>query len=157
MLSMKPLAIYQHRKIATTALMLIFIASQIFACCLVNERIGQFFASTFTSEDRIQTSSTHGHSCCPKPIESDAGESEAKDEYPAGRDQASKHKDCCIQDANQRLPLMPSESAFIPEMPDMVLSILTTENFELPRLPVRPNLRTSSDPPVYLAQKRLLI
>jgi hypothetical protein len=157
MLGMKRLATYQHRKKATTALMLIFIVSQLLSCCLVNEKIVQFFASTFTTAHEMQVSAIPGHSCCPKPIEDDAGESKPNGGHPVGNDQASKHKGCTIQDANQRLPLMPSESAYIPEMPDLVLSILTNENFQLPRFPIRPNLLTSSDPPVYLAQKRLLI
>jgi hypothetical protein len=90
------------------------------------------------------------HACCPKPKNSD---SEPKKPI----SDASQHQGCCIQDANQRLPQIPSEQISAPEMPAMVVALLPDLALELPRISILPEQNSSSSPPVYLTQLRLLI
>jgi hypothetical protein len=139
--------LHRYQQTMAMVLMLVFLGSQIFSCCLVNQRIGQFLATAFTSKNIAQAPA---HSCCPKPAKT------------AGSDRASKsdpsqHKECCIQDANQRLPQIPSEMVLAPGLPEWVVRILPIAVIDLPVSPNRSALRSASDPPLYLTQRRILI
>lgn len=139
--------LHRYQQTMAMVLMLVFLGSQIFSCCLVNQRIGQFLAMAFTSD---KTAQAPAHSCCPKPTK--AGESDH-----ASKSDPSQHKDCCIQDANQRLPQIPSEMVLAPGLPEWVVRILPLAAIDLPAFPPRPDLRSASDPPLYLTQLRILI
>ncbi len=137
---------HRYRTVTASLLMLVFLGSQIFSCCLVNERLGNFVKATFATHE---VSQPPAHSCCPTP-----SPTETKNQPTSA---PSQHKDCCIQDANQRLPQIPSEHAAVPSMPDLVISLLPSFPLQARSIPARPSLFTSSGPPVYLTQLRLLI
>jgi hypothetical protein len=146
-MAVAPLRTKWPKGMLASLLLLVFFGSQVFSCCLVNQRLGQFLKTAFTARAQTQMA---GHSCCPKSSEP------ASDAQGAGQD-ASRHQGCCIQDANQKLPQIPSEQAQVPVLPDLVIGILAKLDCELPRIPVRPDLLVASSPPVYLTQLRLLI
>jgi hypothetical protein len=132
--------------------MLVFLGSQVFACCLVNQRIGHFLVTAFANQKDSQVPT---HSCCPKPLNAAPVHSAAGDQ--TQKSDATQHKDCCIQDANQRLPQIPSEMVLVPGLPALVVRILPLATIDLPIFPNRPNLHSASSPPLYLTQLRILI
>lgn len=143
----------RYRGIFSSLLMTVFFASQVFSCCLVNQKLAHFLETAFTGNAFQETAS---HSCCPHASTGSAGaEKPAGPDHDAARD--THHQGCCIQDANAKLPQIPSEAMPAPVMPEQLLGFLSVSILDLPSLPARPDLRSSSGPPVYLTQLRLLI
>ncbi len=125
-------------------LVALFFSSQVFSCCVVNHRIGQFLLSALTNHADAPAI----HSCCPPSQAARTGE--------APHDSATK-TGCCIQDSNQRLPQMVSEQAPVPDMTGLMVGLLPILPVDAPSTPKAPELQSRSSPPVYLAQLRLLI
>lgn len=140
------------QKTFAMALVGILVLGQIFSCCLVNQKIGRFVQVTLQSiyfKNSLTTQTTM-HSCCVK-LAND------KNSSPQRNQDQMKHKDCCIQDANDRTPQIASEQVSIPAMFDKIEGNLLVTLEAASKAPELPNLRSSSYPPLFLTQLRILI
>lgn len=131
----------RHQGIFSLLLAVLFFGGQVFGCCLVNHQLGRLLASAW--EKRAPAAE---HSCCPA---THAARSEKND--------CAGPQGCCIQDAGKKSPQLVSESSHLPNLDGVVIAILRTTpaasiSFALPSHPL-----SSSGPPVYLTQLRLLI
>jgi hypothetical protein len=139
---------HRYNSAFASVLVAVFFASQAFSCCLVNHRLGQFAMSLWAANNRNPSA----HSCCPATQPS----RENRNSDSAANKTCAK-SGCCIQNANQKLPQMPSEQIPVPDMTGLALALLPMVSLDAPSLPTPPDLQSRSSPPVYLTHLRLLI
>lgn len=141
-MAMMELRTHRYKGIFALVLIGVFFAGQALSCCVINHRLGQYLQSI------LMSSSMQESSCCP---------SHAASHEDNGANDHSSGKSCCIQDANQKHPQMPSEQISLPQTIDFVESVLPA----FPRILAKPlayqEHRSSSDPPAYLTHLQFLI
>ncbi len=108
-------------------LVLVFFLGQAFSCCLVNVKLAHFLHETFAS---VHGQGIEEHACC-KAHGNNAEKMQGLGNWSpqmtlceSPNSNSLQTKDCCIQDANARLPLMPSQAFEISFLADYVQAIL---------------------------------
>ncbi len=127
-------------------LLLVFFTSQAFSCCLVNQKLSHFISSWLRFHSSVQTAE---HSCCTKQSKANTASQPIQNN--------SKHQDCCIQDANQRLPPMPSLATDIPALPTVIIAHVTALIQIDSAYAFLPHPLLVSRPPLYITQLQILI
>lgn len=134
------------RGVLASVLIAVFFSSQVFSCCIVNHRLGEFLRSAWSGRHTLAAA----HACCPR-----AESAGAKHEAPTP---ASQPTGCCIQDANQKLPQAASEQVPLPNMTGLVVAMVPRPSpTQAPVFPVPPRLQSRSSPPAYLTHLSLLL
>lgn len=142
------------QKLFASTLVAVLLLGQIFSCCLVNQKLGQFVFTTFsdiTSIDKKANVSSPLHECCAKRVAS------AREVTNGNTQDQVKHKDCCIQDANLRLPQIASEPISAPPLLAIIIGNIPVTPFTMLDAPTIPHLQFSSGPPLYITQLRFLV